>query len=142
VPEIEITIRAAGDVDQVLAAGFLLDGPPQPEPTASFLAQPGHHLLLAYEGERPVGFVTGVEMTHPDKGTEMFLYELAVAETHRRQGIGSALVRRLGELARARNCIGMWVATDLPNRPAQATYESTGAVAENPPAVILSWRFD
>ena len=27
--------------------------------------------------ERPVGFVSGVEETHPDKGTEMFLYELA-----------------------------------------------------------------
>jgi hypothetical protein len=38
---------------------------------------------VAYDGERPVGMVTGVETTHPDKGTEMFLYELAVDETAR-----------------------------------------------------------
>ena len=34
------------------------------------------HLLMALEDERPVGFVTGIETVHPDKGTEMYLYEL------------------------------------------------------------------
>ncbi len=32
--------------------------------------------------------VSGVELTHPDKGTEMFLYELGVAERFRGRGIG------------------------------------------------------
>ena len=41
-----------------------------------------------------MGFVSGVEVTHPDKGTEMFLYELAVDEPFRRRGIGRALVER------------------------------------------------
>jgi hypothetical protein len=29
-------------------------------------------LLVAYLDDAPVGMTTGVEMTHPDKGTEMF----------------------------------------------------------------------
>jgi ribosomal protein S18 acetylase RimI-like enzyme len=45
--------------------------------------------------------VTGVEMTHPDKGTEMFLYELGVADEHQGRGIGRALVSALADLARA-----------------------------------------
>jgi hypothetical protein len=41
-----------------------------------------------------VGFVTGVEMTHPDKGTEMFLYELSVARLLRHVGRHRARQRR------------------------------------------------
>jgi hypothetical protein len=69
-------IRAlgVGDGAAVAAAGHLFDGPPDTAATARFLAEPGHHLLIAYDSdERPVGFVSGVETTHPDKGTEMFL---------------------------------------------------------------------
>ena len=77
-----MNVRALGpgDDEAVAAAQDLFDGPSDPAATARFLAEPGHHLLVAYDAdERPVGFVSGVEMTHPDKGTEMFLYELAHA---------------------------------------------------------------
>lgn len=62
-----------------------------------------------------------MELTHPDKGTEMFLYELAVAEGQQRRGIGKALVAALARLARQANCYGMWVLTDDDNRAAVAT---------------------
>ena len=55
-----------------MAASHLFDGPAEPA-TARFLADERRHLFVAYEGGRPVGFVSGVEMTHPDKGTEMLL---------------------------------------------------------------------
>ena len=85
--------------------------------------------------------VTGVETTHPDKGTEMFLYELFVAEEHRHSGIGRALVGALRELAVEHGCYGMWVGTEPDNVAAIATYRAAGA-APVEPFVTLTWRFD
>jgi ribosomal protein S18 acetylase RimI-like enzyme len=137
---VEIRVLRPGDAGLVAAASHLFDGPPRPDATARFLAEDGHHLLVAYEADRAVGFVSGVEVTHPDKGTEMFLYELAVDEPSRRRGIGRALVERLAALARAGGCYGMWVVTDHGNAAARATYEGTGAVSETE-QVVEVWTF-
>jgi ribosomal protein S18 acetylase RimI-like enzyme len=124
----------------VVAASHLFDGPAQAAATERFLTTDGHHLLVAYEDGEPVGFVSGVETTHPDKGTEMFLYELAVAEPSRRRGIGRALVDRLAALAKETGCYGMWVVTDHDNAAARATYEGAGAVTETG-QVVEVWTF-
>ena len=134
-------IERVTGADAVEAAAHLLDAPPLPAATAAFLAADGHHLLLAREDDRPVGFVSGVETTHPDKGTEMFLSELGVDEAFRRRGIGTALVRALADLARERGCTGMWVATEADNEAALATYRRAGA-ADPEPCVTLAWELD
>ena len=135
-----IRVLRPGDDGLVAAASHLFDGPARSDATARFLADDHHHLLIAYEDERPVGFVSGVEVTHPDKGTEMFLYELAVDEPFRRRGIGRALVERLAALARAAGCYGMWVLTDEDNDAARATYEGAGGVPEIR-QVVEVWTF-
>src|SRR5918996_5853558 len=98
---------SAGDVDDAVAASHLFDYKVRAEWASSFLDDPRHHLCIAYVEGEPAGMVTGVEMTHPDKGTEMFLYELGVDERFRGRGAGRALVSALAELARARGCYGM-----------------------------------
>jgi [ribosomal protein S18]-alanine N-acetyltransferase len=69
----EVAIRRAVTVADVAAASPLLDGPARDDATRRFLAATGHHLLVACVGADPAGMVSGVERTHPDKGTEMFL---------------------------------------------------------------------
>lgn len=147
-------IRRARTTGQLLAAGHLFDGPTRPEWASRFLDRPGHHLFLAYDdgdahdegdgeedaGGRPIGFVSGVEMIHPDKGVEMFLYELAVDEAFRRRGTGRALVATLAALARELGCYDMWVAVDTDNAPAHATYRSAGA-APDATFTMLTWDF-
>ncbi|MGZ4615612.1 MAG: GNAT family N-acetyltransferase [Actinomycetes bacterium] len=133
-------VRRIADAADVDAAAALFDDPPRPDATRRFLEEPDHHLLLAYDGEQPVGMITGVETTHPDKGTEMFLYELSVAESHRGRGIGHALVDALAGLARERGCYGMFVLTDDDNAAALATYRAAGA-AEESSHVMLGWDF-
>ena len=125
----------------MIAAADLFDREPERVATSRFLAEPGHHLLIAYEGTAPIGFVSGIETVHPDKGAEMFLYELGVAESHRRRGVGRALVEGLAAIARSRDCYGMWVATDEANPAALATYQAAGAIRDELPAVILTWSF-
>lgn len=132
-------IERVVQVDEVLRGGDLFDGPPLPDATRRFLEQPGHHLLFAYdEAGRPVGMISGVETTHPDKGTEMFVYELGVAPAARLQGAGTALVTALANLARERGCYGMWVGTESDNAAAQATYRKAGATEEQP-FLLLNW---
>jgi ribosomal protein S18 acetylase RimI-like enzyme len=137
-----IHIAPAITAEHVEGAAHLFDGPARPDAVRRFLEQSEHHLLLAtWDGDpRPAGFVSGVETTHPDKGTEMFLYELAVDEQRRGQGIGAALVEALADLARSRGCYGMWVLTDLDNDAALATYRRGGATAEST-HVMLGWIF-
>jgi ribosomal protein S18 acetylase RimI-like enzyme len=137
---VEIVRAGIAELGLVLAAAELFDHPPTERHTRRFFEREGHHLLLAVENGAAVGFVTGVETTHPDKGTEMFLYELSVAEPHRRRGIGTALVLALADLARERGCYGMWVGTEADNDAALATYRAAGA-AEPEPCVTLSWTF-
>src|SRR5437879_504538 len=131
----------SADVDAVRAAGRLLDDDARTEWTKRFLDQPNHHLCIAYEEGEPAGFVSGLEMTHPDKGTEMLLYELAVDDRFRGRGIGRALVASLADLALKRGCYGMWVLTDTDNAAAMASYVSAGA-SEKSPQVMFTWRLD
>ncbi|MFG2308548.1 GNAT family N-acetyltransferase [Streptomyces sp. NPDC048566] len=132
--------RRATTVGELTAAGHLFDGPVRPEYARRFLETPGHHLYLAYEGGEPVGFVSGVETVHPDKGTEMFLYELGVAEPFRRRGIGRALVRELAALARERGCYGMWVGVDTGNDAALAVYRGAGG-EDDGTCTVVTWTF-
>jgi ribosomal protein S18 acetylase RimI-like enzyme len=124
----------------VLASSHLFDGPARADATRRFLAEPTHHMLVALDGDgRAVGFVSGVELTHPDKGTDMFLNELDVEETHQRQGIGRSLTEALAQLARERGCGVMWVGTENDNDAALATYRSAGA-SEEEQFVMLTWE--
>ncbi|MQS12387.1 GNAT family N-acetyltransferase [Streptomyces kaniharaensis] len=134
-------IRRITDAADVHAAGHLFDAPPLPDATARFLADDRHHLLIAYTDDgTPAGMVTGVETTHPDKGTELFLYELGVDEPHRGHGIGRALIAALADLARERGCHAMWTVTEEDNPAARATYRAAGGDPE-PRQVVYAWDF-
>ena len=130
---------AAGDAADVGAASHLFDDPVSTETTAKFLSLDTHHLAIAYVDDAPAGFVSGVEITHPDKRTEMFLYELGVDDAFRGQGVGKALVAALRDRAIELGCRGMWVLTDHDNDAALATYRGAGA-GEPDPQVLLEWE--
>jgi ribosomal protein S18 acetylase RimI-like enzyme len=129
-----------GDEATVTGAPDLFDEAPSGAWTAKFLRSEGHHILMAIDDGTAVGFVSGVETTHPDKGTEMFLYELSVHADHRKRGIGKALVESLATLASERGCYGMWVGTEPDNAAALATYVAAGAEPPEP-FMTLSWTF-
>ena len=127
---------------RVVDVSHLFDSEPTEAAAEKMLAQSNHYLLIAYEDDVAAGFVTGIEMTHPDKGTEMFLYELGVDPRFQGRGIGTALVRALAEQARDAGCYGMWVLTDDDNDAALSTYAGAGGTRDESQHVMFSWEFD
>lgn len=135
---LELRWMTSGDAATIEAASYLFDDDVQFEWAEKFLRQPNHHLCIAYLDEEAVGFVSGVEITHPDKGTEMLLYELGVDDDFRRRGIGRALAVALRDLSRERACTGLWVPVDEDNEPALSMYRSAGP-DEDAPSRVVWW---
>lgn len=132
------TIIEARTVQQLLDASDLFDNPITPQGAADSLARSGHHLLLALSPERKaIGFVSGVEMRHPDKQPELFINELGVAFNWRKKGIARELLRALADIARSNGIHSLWTATEPDNIAALATYRSAGARIDET-AVMIS----
>jgi aminoglycoside 3-N-acetyltransferase I len=127
-------LLAPGDEDVVRQLATY-DGPGDPE---GLLADPRTLLLIAFEEERPVGFVLAHELPrrHGDRA-KLFVYELDVAETHRRRGIASALLDRLAGLARERGIRAGFVLTDEDDAAANALYRGAGGT----PRKDVMWTF-
>ena len=112
------------------------DGPGDPE---ALLADSRTLMLVAFDGERPIGFVLAHELPrrHGDRA-KLFVYEVDVAESHRRRGIASALLARLAKLAGERGIRVGFVLADPGNGPANALYRSAGGATET---VTVQWEF-
>jgi GNAT superfamily N-acetyltransferase len=135
VPGIAIRLLAPGD-EEVVRALATYDGAGDPE---ALLADPRTLVLVAFEGEYPVGFVLAHELPrrHGERA-KLFVYEVDVTESHRRRGIASALLAQLAELARERGIRTGFVLTERGNGPANALYRSAGGATE---AVTVEWTF-
>jgi len=134
----EWTIARVEDPAELVRATYLFDRVVTTDGAEAFLSAPGHVLLLATVDGRAIGFVSGVEMRHPDKGPEMFAYELGVDDSWRRRGVATGLLSALLDLATERGCRGMWTLTSADNAAALATYRSLGASVDAG-SVMLEW---
>jgi aminoglycoside 3-N-acetyltransferase I len=59
--------------------------------------------------------------------SEIYIYDLAVAATYRRQGIATALILQLKKVAAARGAYVIYVQADLGDGPAIELYTKLGA---------------
>jgi ribosomal protein S18 acetylase RimI-like enzyme len=134
VPGISIRLLAPGDEGLVRELATY-DGRGDP---AALLADPRTLMLVAFDGERAVGLVLAHELPrrHGDR-SELFVYDVEMAETHRQRGIASALLARLAELARERGIRVGFVLTDEDNVAANALYRSAGGTSSQD----VMWEF-
>ena len=123
-----VSVRRAnrGDEREVARFEAAFDYQVIAEETRRFLADERHHLLLGYVDDRPAGFVSAVEIFHPDKRAELFLNEIGVIDEERRRGVARALIEELKRLGHERGCGNIWVLTDEDNAAAMGLYRSTG----------------
>ena len=131
-------IRRLEPGDEAVVAELATQG--APVRAAQLLADPRTLFVVAFDHERPVGFVLAYELLrrHGDP-SKLFVYEVDVAEEYRRRGIGTALMRELARLARERGVRHGWVLTNRSNEAAMALYESVGGVR---PHEETMWEFE
>ena len=93
-----------------------------------FGERPAAEVLLAFEGQSPVGFAVYFQNFSTWVGRPgLYLEDLFVKPEHRGKGFGRALLVRLAKIALERNCGRMeWSVPDW-NEPAIKLYHSLGA---------------
>lgn len=125
-------------------AAEVFDNPINAEFTREFLEDNRHHIAVAIDDGLVVGFASGVDYMHPDKPPELWINEVGLAPTHRRRGLGKAVLKALLEVGRARNCKVAWVLTDRTNAAAMALYTSVGGAegADGLSKAMLGYSFD
>jgi len=83
--------------------------------------------LAALKNGEVVGGITAYELKKfEQERSEIYIYDLAVAAAHRREGIATALVRELRKLAAARAAYVIFVQADIGDAPAIALYSKLG----------------
>jgi len=140
--ESSVVVRVlAADEAAVLenVAEEVFDQPVRTELTAELLADPRHHLAVALEGERVVGFASAVHYFHPDKPAQLFVNEVGVAPSHHRLGIARRLMQALLEVGLEHGCSEAWVATEPDNEAARGLYASLENVTAAEPCVIYGF---
>jgi ribosomal protein S18 acetylase RimI-like enzyme len=129
--ELEIRRVKPGDepvFDRVADAVF--DEPVDPARLAAYLAEPGHHMLVALRAGEVVAQVAAVIHRHPDKPTELYIDEVGVTPTLQRQGLAGRMLDEMLALGKALGCEEAWVGTEPDNIAARSLYESRRTTAE------------
>jgi len=83
--------------------------------------------LAAVEGDEVVGGAAAYVLPKfEQERSEIYIYDLAVAETHRRQGIAMAMIAELQRIGTSRGAYVIFVQADYGDDPAIALYTKLG----------------
>jgi aminoglycoside 3-N-acetyltransferase I len=83
--------------------------------------------LAALKNGSVVGGLTAYELQKfEQERSEIYIYDLAVATAHRREGIATALIQKLKQIAVARAAYVIFVQADIEDDPAIALYTKLG----------------
>jgi aminoglycoside 3-N-acetyltransferase I len=84
--------------------------------------------LAALKHDAIVGGLAAYELRKFERErSEVYIYDLAVAAAHRREGIATALIQKLKTIASERRASTIFVQADLSDPPAIALYSKLGA---------------
>jgi aminoglycoside 3-N-acetyltransferase I len=87
--------------------------------------------LAALKDDTVVGGLTAYELQKPERErSEIYIYDLAVATAHRREGIATAFIEELKIIAVTRGAYVIFVQADCGDAPAIALYSKLGTRTE------------
>jgi aminoglycoside 3-N-acetyltransferase I len=101
--------------------------PPTDAYLRGLLASSTFIAVAALKGDDVVGGLAAYELHKFEQPrSEIYIYDLAVAEAHRRHGIATALIQELKTIAASRGAYVIYVQADLGDDPAIALYTKLG----------------
>lgn len=136
---IEVRRLGAGDLANVRAVNRLFatefgdqtsyaSAPPEDDYLKRVLSRPETILLVArLEGEVAGALVAYTLDKLEQERSEIYIYDLAVAEAFRRRGVATALISSLKEIAVTIGAWVIYVQADYADKPAVALYEKLGS---------------
>jgi aminoglycoside 3-N-acetyltransferase I len=105
--------------------------PPSDAYLATLLAKEHVIALAARTDNEVVGGLVAYQLDKFEQArSEIYIYDLAVAEAHRRRGIATALIEQLRTIAAQRGAWVIYVQADYVDPPAIALYEKLGTREE------------
>jgi len=100
---------------------------PRDQYLQSLLTKPNFIVLVAVAGDKVVGGLAAYVLDKfEQERREIYVYDLAVQEQHRRRGIATKLINELRHIAHERNAYVIYVQADKVDDAAIALYESLG----------------
>lgn len=100
---------------------------PSDEYLSRLIARQDFIPLVAIDSGKVVGGLAAYVLSKfEQERSEVYIYDLAVLESHRRQGIATGLINTLREFAREIGAYVIYVQADPPDEPAVKLYESLG----------------
>jgi len=101
--------------------------PPSDAYAAKVLAKDHIIPLVALSDGQVIGGLVAYELDKLEQQrSEIYIYDLAVDESARRQGVATALIKHLGEIAVSRGAWVIYVQADYGDDPAIALYTKLG----------------
>lgn len=101
--------------------------PPEDSYLEGLLAKDHFLPMVAMDGTEVVGGLAAYQLDKFEQArSEIYIYDLAVAVSHRRRGIARALITELTRIAAERGCWVVYVQADYGDDPAIALYTSMG----------------
>lgn len=91
------------------------------------LERPDYYVVAAFDKDIVIGGATGYELKLPNTKNELYMYDLAVEEKYRKQGIATALVDELKVHAKKNDVSVMFVEAETNDHDAVGFYRSLGA---------------
>lgn len=107
------------------------------------LADGNSYFIVCLLDSAPVGYLSAYRFPAVDRdGFYVYLYDIVVHERRRRHGIASAMIEVLKTCCRQDAVTRIWVGTSTDNRPAQRTFEATGARRESETYIEFIYPLD
>jgi aminoglycoside 3-N-acetyltransferase I len=107
--------------------------PPSAEYTRSLLGSEAFIALVALKDDTVIGGIAAYELRKFEQArSEIYIYDLAVLDGHRREGVATALIQALKAIAAERGAYVIFVQADtgVEDEPAIALYTKLGAREE------------